>query len=87
MNYAFITNNNGKVVALYRTGQDIVKNEMTPEAARKIIESEGLIESDKEGYIHAGNWYFEGNMVEPIKKVETSSTYGTVGKKGRKNNV
>lgn len=84
MDYRLKINENGRVNALYRTGQDIVKNEMTPEAAEKIIASNELSDSDRKGYVHAGNWYFEGDEIKAVKKVETSSTYGKVGKNGGK---
>lgn len=79
---------NGKVKALLRTGKDFVADTLTVSAAQHIIDSNPVVESDKEGYpIHAGEWYFEGEAIEekPVEKAETSSTYGTFGKnRGKK---
>lgn len=80
---------NGKVKALLRTGKDFVADTLTVSAAQHIIDSNSVVESDKEGYpIRAGEWYFEGEAIEekkPVEKVETSSTYGTFGKnRGKK---
>lgn len=80
---------NGKVKALLRTGKDFVADTLTVSAAQHIIDSNPVVESDKEGYpIRAGEWYFEGEAIEekkPVEKVETSSTYGTFGKnRGKK---
>lgn len=79
-----LKSDNGKVKALLHTGKDFVADTLTVSAAQHIIDSNPVIDSDKEGYpIHAGEWYFEGEAIEeekPEQKAEVSSSYGTFGK-------
>lgn len=66
-----LTNNQGKVTFLLRTGKDLVKNTMAVASAQHIIDNGTIKESNIIGYpINVDDkWYFEGEVV-----VSTSNT-------------
>ena len=53
-------NENGKVNALLKTGNDFVKTELNCTTAEKIVNGGKSVESNIPGYpIHVDNWYLE----------------------------
>lgn len=66
-------NENGKVNALLKTGNDLVKTELDYDTAMNLTSGKGG-DSNIPGYpIHVGDWYIEG-VPAPVP-----------GKKGKKN--
>lgn len=66
MNYK-LKSYKGKVTFLFRTGKDLVKNQMSVASAQHLIDTGTVKKSNITGYpINIEDkWYFEG---EPIKK-------------------
>lgn len=60
-----LKNNNGRVNALLRAGNDFVRNNLSISAAQHIIDTGKLVDSDKEGYPICVDkqWYFEGEKI------------------------
>ena len=65
---------NGKVTFLFRTGKDMVRNQMEVASAQHVIDNGKVKKSDVKGYpINVDNkWYFEGEIVTPQKTEETA---------------
>lgn len=63
-----LKSNNGRVSALFRTGNDLVKTSMGVLNARDMVKNGTLEESDQPGYpIRVGDWYFAGTKVAERK--------------------
>ena len=61
MNYRLKVNENGKVNALLKTGNDFVKTELDCATAEKIVSGGKGVDSNISGYpIHVDDWYLEG---------------------------
>jgi hypothetical protein len=55
---------------MLRTGNDLVKNNLSTSAAQHIIDTSNLIESDKADFPIAtdSGWYFEGEEIKAKSK-------------------
>lgn len=64
--YKLITNPDGKVTVLLRSGKDLVKNNISTIAAQHIIDAGKKVKSDLKGYPICidGLWYFKGSRIK-----------------------
>lgn len=74
MNYK-LSNKDGKVTFLLRTGKDMVKNQMALASAQHIIDTGKVTKSDRKDYPICvdDKWFFEGELMKkaaPRKEIE-----------------